>query len=351
MKTSAFRHFAALVVGALTLACGGIAMGQDLSNGPVGRIEFLSSSPEHHWAIIRGRLGPPQKVWGDLLLPDRKFEGKLPVVVMSHGSEGLDNSYSGNIYRDVWAPPLNAAGYAVFIVDSFGPRGSGRVTGPEKQLTWSSVANLSDALHAFKLLTTHPRIDKDRIYHMGWSRGGQVVLWAAWPTFQQHILTPGMKWAGSIAIYPGCNMRYRADNHDRLPSPLLFLLGDKDDMTPAQPCVEYAEELARKGNSVSFEIYPGTYHAFDRENQPYRQVEEGNFNRCSIDTWMPGGPTDPTFGPAVDRVTGTTLKTPAEWGSYFEKCKQTSWITVQTNATSRAQAIKDVLDFLAASSR
>ena len=105
MKTSAFRHFAALVVGALTLVCGGIAMGQDLSNGPVGRIAFLSSSPEHHWAIIRGRLGPPQKVWATFCLPDRKFEGKLPVVVMSHGSEGLDYSYSGNIYRDIWAPP------------------------------------------------------------------------------------------------------------------------------------------------------------------------------------------------------------------------------------------------------
>jgi dienelactone hydrolase len=146
-------------------------------------------------------------------------------------------------------------------------------------------------------------------------------------------------------------MRYRTDNHDRLPSPLLLLLGDKDDMTPAQPCIEYAEELARIGNAVSFKIYSNTYHAFDRENQPYRQFEEGNFNRCSIDTWMPSGLTDPTFGPAVDKATGKTLKTPAEWGSYIEKCKQTSWITVQTNATARAQAIKDVLNFFAVSSR
>lgn len=64
--------------------------------------------------------------------------------------------------------------------------------------------------------------------------------------YQQHVLPANVKWAGSVAVYPGCNMRYRVDHRSKLPAPLLMILGDKDDMTLPKPCMELADEYARK---------------------------------------------------------------------------------------------------------
>ena len=119
----------------------------DLSGGQSGRIEFTSSTPDHRWALIRGRLGPEVTVYGDLLMPTQASSGMVPAVVFSHGSEGVSS-----LYFDVWAKALNNAGYAVFVVDSFKPRGEDRVTGPTKQLTWNTMANTTDALNALKAM-------------------------------------------------------------------------------------------------------------------------------------------------------------------------------------------------------
>lgn len=313
----------------------------DFSAGQTGRIEFQSATPEHRWALIRGRLGPEVTVFGDLLMPARKVDGKVPAVVISHGSEGVSS-----LYFDVWAKALNNAGYAAFVVDSFKPRGEDRVTGPSKQLTWNTMVNTTDALYALKLLATHPQIDSSRIFHMGWSRGGQALLDAAWRTYQQHVLPVDVKWAGGIAVYPGCNMRYRVDQHSKLPAPILMLLGEKDDMTLPKPCMELADEYAAAGQPVSYKVYPGATHVFDRLNMPWRKVNEGNFNGCSMDVRMQYGANDRSWGPAHDRYSGKTFTTPSEWNTYMPKCKQTTWVAIESSTTAREQAIKDVLEFL-----
>ena len=316
----------------------------DLSGSQTGRIESTSSTPDHRWALIRGRLGPEVTVYGDLLMPSKPADGKVPAVVFSHGSEGVSG-----VYFDVWAKALNNAGYAVFVVDSFKPRGEDRVTGPTKQLTWNTMANTTDALYALKLLATHPQIDSGRIFHMGWSRGGQALLDAAWPTYQQHVLPANVKWAGGVAVYPGCNMRYRVDQHSKLPAPILMVLGEKDDMTPAKPCMELADEYAAAGHPVSYKVYAGATHVFDRLNQPWKKYNEGNFNLCSMDVRMPYGANDrSSWGPAHDKVSGKTFTDDKEWNAYMPKCKQTSWITVESNDRAREQAVQDVRAFLKA---
>ena len=322
-------------------AVAGAAPLENLGSGQTGRIEFQSSTPDSRFAVIRGQLGASVTVFGDLLMPTQKTTEKVPAVVFSHGSEGVSS-----LYFDVWAKALNTAGYAVFVVDSFKPRNEDRVTGPIKQLTWKTTANLADALNALKLIATHPQIDAHRIYHMGWSRGGQVVLDAAWPTYQQHIVPGNVKWAGSIAIYPGCNMRYRVDEHGKLPAPLLLMLGEKDDLTLPKPCMEYADELASEGNPVAYKVYAGATHVFDRLNQPWRKYQEGNYNACSMDVRMPYGAADPKWRPAVDKYSGKSFPTPQEWSDYLPKCQQTSWTTVESNPKAREQAVRDAIEFL-----
>lgn len=115
---------------------------------------------------------------------------------------------------------------------------------------------------------------------------------AAWPTYQQHVVPANVKWAGSVAVYPGCNMRYRVDQHSKLPAPMLILVGEKDDMTLPKPCMDLADEYAAAGHPVSYKVYAGATHVFDRLNQPWKKYNEGNFNLCSMDVRMPYGAND-----------------------------------------------------------
>jgi dienelactone hydrolase len=253
----------------------------DLSGGQTGRIEFNSKTPDHRWALVRGRLGSDTPIFGDLLMP-ANAQGKVPAVVFSHGSEGLSS-----LYFDVWAKALNAAGYAVFVVDSFKPRNEERVTGASKQLTWNTTANMrmrcmpsSCWRHIRRLIASH--LSHGLVTWRSRSGCGMADLPAA--RCSCHV-----KWAGSIAVYPGCNMRYRVDQHSKLPSPLLMLLGEKDDMTLPKPCMELADELAVNGNPVTYKVYVGATHVFDRLNQKWAQYREGNYNKCSMDVRMPYG--------------------------------------------------------------
>lgn len=314
----------------------------DLSGGQTGHIEFMASNPEHRWALIRARLGPQQVITGDLLMP-QNVTGKVPVVVMSHGSDGITTGM-----HEVWAKPLNDAGYAVFMVDSFTPRDSKKISGTGEQLTWNTTVNISDAIYALKLLSTHPQIDASRIYHMGWSRGANAVTAAMWPNYRLPITkSESIKWAGSIALYPGCNQRYKNPTL-KITSPVLYLLGEKDDMTPAPACVEEAQQLAAEGNPITYKVYLGAYHVFDRPNQPYRKFQEGTFAKCAIDTVMPSSPKDAApWGPAFNRATNQALTTPQERDAAIKHCAATLWITVESNPQAREQAVQDVLEFLA----
>ncbi|MDP2033943.1 MAG: dienelactone hydrolase family protein [Polaromonas sp.] len=300
----------------------------------------MASNPPHRWALIRGQLGPAQLIHGDLAMPQNS-SGKVPVVVMSHGSDGITEGM-----REVWAKPLLAAGYAVFMVDSFTPRNSAMIAGTGAQLTWNTTVNISDAIYALKLLTTHPRIDASRIFHLGWSRGGNAVTGAMWPNYRFPITqSESIKWAGSIPVYPGCNLRYKNPTL-KITSPVLYLLAEKDDMTPAQPCVEEVQLLAAEGNPVQYKVYPGTYHVFDRINQAYKSNREGTYARCAVDVVMPSHASDMNWGPAFNRATKTILSTPAESDAAVKECAGTFWVTIASDSKAREQAVKDTLEFL-----
>jgi dienelactone hydrolase len=303
----------------------------------------MASNPPHRWALIRGQLGPRQTITGDLLMP-KKMEEKVPVMVMSHGSDGITSGM-----HDVWAKPLIEAGYAVFMVDSFTPRNSAKISGTGGQLTWNTTVNISDAIYALKFLSTHPQIDASRIYHMGWSRGGNAVTGAMWPNYQLPITkSKSIKWAGSIALYPGCTLRYKNPTL-KITSPVLYLLGEKDDMTPSQPCVEEAQLLAAEGQPITYKVYPGAYHVFDRPDQPWKTVREGTYAKCAVDVIMPSGVQDvSSWGPGFNRATQKSLDTPEEYDAAVKQCATTLWVTAESNTKARTQAVADVINFIKA---
>ena len=76
--------------------------------------------------------------------------------------------------------------------------------------------------------------------------------------------------ARAVAFYPGCRVPAKGYWHSRLP--LLILIGEADDWTPAEPCRALAERAQASGKPVSIVTYPGAYHDFDHPNLPIHVV-------------------------------------------------------------------------------
>ena len=133
----------------------------NLSDRQTGRIEFDSMNPPDRWQYARLNMQNTkhQVVWGDLLMP-KNVNGKVPALVLSHGSSGISPAA-----YDVWAAKMNDAGVAIFIIDSFRPRGVDQTATDQSKVTFP--AQTADALNALRVLATHPQIDSTRIYNIG----------------------------------------------------------------------------------------------------------------------------------------------------------------------------------------
>ncbi len=98
---------------------------------------------------------------GTLALP-ANVSGKVPVVILAHGTKGVG-------YREnSWSEYLVKHGYATFALDYFAPRGvdgRGRNVPRPKEDVWGAIS----------ILSTHPRLDMDRVAVMGFSNGASVT--------------------------------------------------------------------------------------------------------------------------------------------------------------------------------
>ena len=310
-----------------------------LSGGQAGRIEFQSITPPDRWQFVRKVMEntKPTKVYGDLLMP-RNDSGKVPAVLISHDSGGV----TAKLF-DVWAKELNNAGVAVFIIDSFKPRGIDSTTNNQGQVSIS--ADVADALYGLKLLATHPQIDVNRIIHMGGSRGGTTAFETQWDMVRKSVVADSLKFAGHITLYQGnCNIRFRYDRGSAKPAPMLALLGSADDGTPADACVAYFTELNRGGANIRWQIYPDAHHNFDGST-PRTYFPQGiSAKNCSIEVFLAnvkgGG-----LGDARNYKTGQPIQGFSEWNREVAACNSRGF-SVAENGNAREQAVKEVLAFI-----
>ena len=105
---------------------------------------------------------------------------RRPAVVFLHGCGGLFSRTTGLIEsrERAWASELNGRGYAVLMLDSFGPRNHGEMcsqSGFDRELY---LKRPGDAYAALFYLQAQPYVRSDRIGVMGWSEGGGAILYA-----------------------------------------------------------------------------------------------------------------------------------------------------------------------------
>ena len=185
-----------------------------------------------------------------------------PAVALFHGCGGAYDR-SGALAKRMreYAELFNGLGLHALVVDSLTPRyekelctqknGKRRVTQANRRL---------DALGALAYLADRADVDAKRIGMIGWSNGGSTVLSAS-NLHHRDVAAAVVKPAFAIAFYPGCETDLKRGFSPS--APLLMLVGQLDDWTPAAPCVALAKSVSEMRPEIA--VYPGAWHGFDSD--------------------------------------------------------------------------------------
>jgi dienelactone hydrolase len=189
----------------------------------------------------------PTKVFGSLSTPEG--EGPFPAVVLLHTCGGLTAPITSH-----WPRFLTGIGYAVLVVNSYGPRGVSSC----HQLRGHRVLQAEDAVGALDYLVGLPSIDPDRIGVMGFSAGAIAInsfLVNKTIVSRTKESTEGYYFRAAIALYGFCGL-IRAYDVNRIA--LMEIVGEKD-VIHAPSCID----AQRIHTGIEVHVLPGAYHAFD----------------------------------------------------------------------------------------
>ena len=220
-------------------------------------------APAHVGAPVTFRNvtpGTPTEIAGRLVRPSG--DGPFPAVLQLHGCAGVE----AQSYR--WARWFADRGYVALVMDSFGPR---RVStdcrpGPDEP---PNTARFEDAFGALRFLRAQPFVIPDRIAAVGWSQGGVFAMAVInGPSLERAkargVELPAQGFTASIGLYPGgCPSLVK----EQVIRPLLVLIGEADDWTPAKDCVDMVHAMTSRGADAHIVVYPGAYHYFDKVGQ------------------------------------------------------------------------------------
>lgn len=196
--------------------------------------------------------GKPVTVAGEFRVA--QGSGKMPVVVLMHGSSGVGAT------TEAWVHEFNAMGISTFVIDGFTGRGL-TVVGPNQALL-GRLNLIIDIYHSLEILAKHPRVDPDRIVLMGFSRGGQATLYASLDRFNKLWNKSGLQFAAYIPFYPDCSTAYQTDT-EVAARPIRIFHGTPDDYNPVKSCKAFVERLKAAGRDVVLTEYPDSAHGFD----------------------------------------------------------------------------------------
>src|SRR3984885_15308630 len=255
MRTALTRALAAVI------ACGSVALtaagagAQSLPKDAAARVElypiptltlsdqqFLTGSPDGRPVIVSGELRIAQGT------------GRLPVVVLMHGSSGVGAA------MERWIHSFNAMGISTFVIDGFTGRGL-TVVGPNQALL-GRLNLIVDIYRSLDILAKHPRVDPDRIVLMGCCHRGQAALYASLARFNKLWNKSGVQFAAYIPFYPDCSTTYATDT-EVAARPIRIFHGTPDDYNPVASCKAYVARLQDAKHDVVLTEYADTQHGFD----------------------------------------------------------------------------------------
>jgi len=286
--------FALAVLTSLTMVVAGpSAAAADSGFGPVpdvniSFVKFQSpdlTKPPGTMLTIQGKLSVPRHAARPQ--DDRGQRGKLPAVLILHGSAGVDSR------GDFYEAALNDAGIATLQIDMWQARGYNA----PGQRPAAIYLTYPDAFSALAFLSQQPNIDAARIGVLGFSWGGLVSMGAAERLYSS-TYGNGLTFKAHVAHYPVCYAWNNTALFAKLGltpaqfgvqwinltgAPVLIEVGTKDGYdNSSAPCEALAASVnPSNGRVVRVNAYPGATHAWDRlmvpivVNDPF--ADQGSF--------------------------------------------------------------------------
>lgn len=202
----------------------------------------------------------PLTIAGQLRIPLR--DGKVPAVVIVHGTSGVDSRGSYH------AEALNDAGIATLELDMWSARGLNGGTGPNGRPA-GVPETLPDAYGALQYLAARPEIDPQRIGITGFSWGGVVsMLTATRPYSELYLGANPLRFAAHAPFYPVCwgyNKIPGYEFAELTGAPVFIQSGECDAYDEPDSCTKLVNGLPEPGRrQVTVTMYPGATHAFNR---------------------------------------------------------------------------------------
>ena len=164
------------------------------------RVFFESFSPVSFQAAEREGQLEPIRARGELYLPRRVGERRVPGVVVIEGLGGLKDERE-RAYGALFA----RRGYAALVVDSFGSRDASDLADEMRALLVTEAMMCADAFGALRFLRKHPNVDPDRICIIGFSYGGMISVLTAYAQVHDLFASHDEVFAAHVAFY-GCSV-------------------------------------------------------------------------------------------------------------------------------------------------
>jgi len=273
--------------------------------------------------------GKPLMIPAQLLLPEKHGDGRLPAMIVMHGSGGVRERERN------YAREFNSLGVAAVIVDSFSPRGVKSTVRDQSPV--SSYDMVVDAANTLKALTKRPEIDPARIGMIGFSKGGTVVIKSALRRYMEPLAAGETRFALLIAMYPWCG-DLPLDFRTASGAPLHMLLGERDVYAGTVSCKEFGKKYAEAGGDLTLKVYAGAQHDWDVPGSGHWTVHDGqNQSKCIYDEIAPGTWAERSSGIKIvenNKRTGNIKKALAQ-------C-MTLGVSGGYDAVTRAQSLEDI---------
>jgi dienelactone hydrolase len=255
MRTGMRTAIAAWIFCTIALLAGIETSAQPMPKDVAARVEIYaipSLTISDQQFLTGDANGKPVTVAGEFRIA--QGSGRLPVVVLMHGSSGVGAT------TEAWVHQFNAMGISTFVIDGFTGRGLTSVTQDQARL--GRLNFIVDIYRSLDILAKHPRVDPDRIVLMGFSRGGQAALYASLDRFNKLWNKSGAEFAAYIPFYPDCSTTYASDT-EVAARPIRIFHGTPDDYNPVASCKAFVARLQDAKRDVVLTEYPDSAHGFD----------------------------------------------------------------------------------------
>jgi dienelactone hydrolase len=237
--------------------------------------QFLTGDDKHEPVTLAGEFRVPvSDSRYSAGSPAPTADGSWPAVILIHGSAGILP------YHERWVQELNSSGIATFLVDSFSARGIVNTADDQAQL--ATLAMMVDAYRALDVVARDPRIDRNRIAVMGFSKGAVASVYSSSVRFTKIYAPQQVRFAAHIGIYTPC-FRYREDAVVT-GAPIRLFHGASDDFVASEACRLYVAELVRNGADAALTVYPDAHHLYDNFLQGPLTTDPAaqSFRRCQL---------------------------------------------------------------------